>query len=79
MFFIKRYKSKKIKSTNIYKNRKYISTSKNPNLLYLLNKRFFWMKNYLKVKKILFKIGSGNGCLKKVITNNKIVIIAQRK
>jgi len=72
MFFIKKYKSKKIKSPNIYRNRKYISTSKNPNLLYLLNKRFLWMNNYIENKKIIFELGSGNGCLKRIIKNKNI-------
>jgi len=74
MFFIKKYKSKKIKSPNIYRNRKYISTSKNPNLLYLLNKRFLWMNNYIENKKIIFELGSGNGCLKRIIKNKNIIL-----
>ncbi len=74
MFFIKKYKSKKIKSPNIFKNRKYITKSKNSNLLYLLNKRFFWMKKYIKGKKIIFELGSGNGCLKRVVKNKNIIL-----
>ena len=49
-------------------------SSKNKNLIYLLNKRFSWMKEYLKGKKIIVELGSGNGCIKKIINDKKIIL-----
>ena len=74
MLFIKEYISKKNKSPDIYKNRRRVISSKNPNLLYLLNKRFNWMKKYTAKKKIIIELGSGNGCLKKIINNKNIIL-----
>ena len=74
MIFIQEYKAKKIKTPNIYENRSRILSSKNSNLIYLLNKRFAWMKKYLRGKKHIIELGSGNGCLTKVINNKKIVL-----
>ena len=74
MIFIQEYKAKKIKAPNIYENRSRILSSKNSNLIYLLNKRFAWMKKYLRGKKHIIELGSGNGCLTKVINNKKIIL-----
>ena len=74
MFFIKEYKAKKIKAPDNFINRKRIMASKNKNLLYLLDKRFSWMKKYIKGKKIIIELGSGNGCIKKVINNKDIIL-----
>jgi SAM-dependent methyltransferase len=74
MLFIKEYKAKKIKSPDIFNNRKRIIKSKNPNLIYLLNKRFSWMKEFLKKKKVIIELGSGNGCLKKIIKKKNIIL-----
>ena len=74
MIFIQEYKAKKIKTPNIYENRSRILSSQNSNLIYLLNKRFAWMKKYLRGKKHIIELGSGNGCLTKVINNKKIVL-----
>ena len=49
-------------------------SSDNKNLIYLLNKRFSWMKNYIKRKEIIIELGSGNGCIKKIIDNKKIIL-----
>jgi len=49
-------------------------SSENKNLIYLLNKRFSWMKKYIKGKKIIIELGSGNGCIKKIIDNKKIML-----
>ena len=67
MIFLKEYKAKKIKAPDNYSNRKRILSSENKNLIYLLNKRFAWMKNYISGKKIVIELGSGNGCIKKII------------
>ena len=74
MIFIQEYKAKKIKTPNIYENRSRILSSKNSNLIYLLNKRFAWMKKYLRGKKHIIELGSGNGCLTKVINNKKVIL-----
>lgn len=74
MFFLKEYKAKKIKDPDIFTNRRRILFSENKNLLYLLDKRFSWMKKYLKGKKTIIELGSGNGCIKKIINNKKIVL-----
>ena len=74
MFFLKEYKAKKIKAPDNFANRKRIISSENKNLIYLLNKRFFWMNKYIKNKKIIVELGSGNGCIKKIIHNKKIIL-----
>lgn len=74
MFFIKEYKAKNIKEPDILKNRKRVLSSKNLNLLYLLNKRFSWMKEFIKGKKIVIELGSGNGCLKRIVNKKNIML-----
>ena len=64
MFFIKEYKAKNIKEPDILKNRKRVLSSKNLNLLYLLNKRFSWMKKFIKEKKLLLSWGQVTAALK---------------
>ena len=44
----------------------------NNNFIFLLNKRFNWMKKYIKNKKIIIEVGSGN-CLIKNILSEKII------
>ena len=61
MFFLKEYNARKIKAPDNFANRKRIMTTKNKNLIYLLDKRFSWMKKYIKGKKIIVELGSGNG------------------
>ena len=51
MFFLKEYKAKKIKAPDNFKNRDRIISSKNKNLIFLLEKRFSWMESYIKGKK----------------------------
>lgn len=74
MFFLKEYKAKKIKAPNNFANRDRIMSSNNKNLIYLLEKRFSWMKKYLKSQKTVIELGSGNGCIKKIIDNRKIML-----
>ncbi len=74
MLFKKKYISKSVKSPNIFENRKKIFSSKNPNLIYLLEKRFKWMEKYINRKKIIIELGSGNGCIKKILKNKKIIL-----
>ena len=74
MIFIQEYKAKKIKKPDIFKNRLRILSSKNANLIYLLSKRFSWMKKYLRGKRHIIELGSGNGCLEKIIKNKNIIL-----
>ncbi len=74
MFFLKEYKAKKIKAPDNFYNRERIMSSGNKNLIYLLNKRFSWMKKYINRKKVIIELGSGNGCIKKIIDNKKIIL-----
>ena len=74
MLFKKKFISKSLKSPNIYENRKKIFSSKNPNLIYLLEKRFRWMEKYIKKKKLVIELGSGNGCIKKILNKKKFYL-----
>ena len=74
MFLMKSYTCKKIKKPDIFLSRDKIFKKQNNNLLFLLNKRFSWMKTFIKNKKIIIELGSGNGCLKKIINNDKIIL-----
>ena len=74
MFFLKEYKAKKIKAPDNFANRRRIMSSKNKNLIFLLEKRFSWMKKYIKGKKVIVELGSGNGCIEKIIQNKKIIL-----
>jgi len=74
MFFKKKFTSKSEKNPDIYENRKKIFKSNNPNLIYLLNKRFKWMKSYVKNKKTVIELGSGNGCLKRILKQKNILL-----
>lgn len=74
MFFKKKFISKSEKDPDIFQNRKKILKSNNPNLIYLLNKRFKWMRKYTKNKKIIIELGSGNGCLKRVLNQKNIIL-----
>lgn len=72
--FLSEYKPKKIKKDNVLSSRNKIFNSDNKNLNFLLNKRFKWIEKYLKNKKIIIELGSGNGCIKKILINYKIIL-----
>ena len=76
MFLPLEYKSNKKKKISERLVREKIFHKSNNNLDYLLKKRFNWMKKYLskKNKKIIFELGSGSGCIKKVLKNEKIIL-----
>ncbi len=74
MFFLKEYKAKSIKAPDNFENRKRILSTKNHNLIFLLQKRFSWMKKYLFRKKVVVELGSGNGCIEKIIKKNNILL-----
>ncbi len=70
------YKSKKKKRISEKVVRKKIFHQSNNNLDFLLKKRFNWMKKYLsgKNRKIIFELGSGSGCIKKILKKEKIIL-----
>ena len=65
MFLMKSYTCKKVKKPDIFLSREKIFKNQNNNLLFLLNKRFSWMKNFIKHKKIIIELGSGKWMFKK--------------
>jgi len=73
MLFFTEYKSTKIKKPDILACREEIFASKNKNLMFLLDKRYSWMKKFIKNKKIVIELGSGTGCIKKII-KKKIIL-----
>ena len=61
MFLTKEFNPKRIKKCNTYKSRSKIIKNTNKNLRYLLEKRFFWMNKFIKKKKNIIELRSGNG------------------
>ncbi len=51
--FFKEYNAKKVKEGDISKSREKFKNKKNKNLIFLLENRFFWMKEFIGNKKIL--------------------------
>ncbi len=74
MIFPKEFNPKKIKKCDAFKSRKKIIKNTNSNLRFLLEKRFLWMKRYLKNKKKIIELGSGNGSIKEILKNKNIVL-----
>ena len=74
MFFFKNFRPTIQKKFDLKNSRKKFFTRKSKNLEFLLNKRYFWMKKYLKKKKIIIELGSGNGLLKNILNNKKILL-----
>ena len=76
MFLPREYKSKKKKIFLENEVRNKIFFNCNKNLLFLLKKRFQWMKKYTESKnnKIIIELGSGSGCIKKIIDSKKILL-----
>ena len=73
MFFTKEFNPKRIKKCDTFKSRTKIIKNTNKNLKYLLDKRFAWMKKFIKKKKKVIELGSGNGIIKEVLKNNNIL------
>ena len=74
MIFPKEFKPKKIKKCDISESRKRFKNRKNKNLIFLLEKRFLWMRPFIKNRKNIIELGSGNGASKVILKNNKIVL-----
>ena len=74
MFFAKEFNPKRIKKCDTYKSRSKIIKNTNKNLRHLLEKRFFWMNKFIKRKKNIIEMGSGNGSLTKILKNKNILL-----
>ena len=70
MIFPKVFKPKRIKVCDISESRMRFKDRKNKNLKFLLEKRFLWMKKFIKNKKNIIELGSGNGASKEILRNN---------
>ena len=74
MFLPNKFKPTKQKKFDLQYSREKFFSKKSKNLLFLLNKRFDWMKKYFSKKKYIIELGSGNGLLKEVVKNKKIIL-----
>ena len=74
MFFPKEFNPKRIKKCDTFKSRSKIIKNTNKNLRYLLEKRFFWMNKFIKNKKKIIELGSGNGLIKELLKNKNIIL-----
>ena len=74
MIFIKEFKPKKIKKCDISESRKRFKDKRNKNLRFLLEKRFLWMRKFIRNKKNIIELGSGNGACKVILKNKSVIL-----
>ena len=74
MIFLKEFYPKKNIQCSIPNSRRKFKNKKNKNVNFLLEKRFLWMKKYIKKKKFIIELGSGNGASKDILKNKKIIL-----
>ena len=74
MIFLKEFNPKKIKKCDISESRKRFINKKNRNVRFLLEKRFLWMNEFIKGKKVIIELGSGNGASKDILNNKNIIL-----
>ena len=74
MINLKKFKPTKQKKFDLEKSRNKFKKRKSKNLKFLLDKRFNWMKKYLRNKNKIIELGSGNGLAKIVLKNKKIIL-----
>ena len=74
MLFPKKFNPTKIKKCDTFESRKRFKNQKNTNLKFLMEKRFFWMKKFIKNKKNIIELGSGNGASKDILKNKRIIL-----
>ena len=74
MILPKEFFPKRVKNSSIRDSRKKFQNKKNKNTIFLLEKRFFWMKNFLKGKKVIVELGCGNGACKEILQNKNIIL-----
>ena len=67
MFFLKEFNPTKIKECDVPESRKRYKSKKNNNVRFLLEKRFYWMNEFLIRKKNIIELGSGNGSSKDIL------------
>ena len=79
MIFKEEFYPKKIKRFSISKSRRRFKNKKNKNLIFLLEKRFIWMKKFIKNKKNIIELGSGNGASKEILDNKNIILTDVQK
>ena len=72
--FFKEYNAKKAKEGDISKSREKFKNKKNKNLVFLLENRFLWMKEFIGDKKNIIELGSGNGASKEILKNENIIL-----
>lgn len=65
---------KQVRDYSIPDSRKRFQNKKNKNVRLLLDKRLAWMKFFLKNKKYIIELGSGNGACKEILKNKKIIL-----
>ena len=70
--FLQKLISKNNKHPDINDSRKRIFSKNNQNFNFLLAKRFLLMEPFLKNRKVIIELGSGNGCIKSILKNNKV-------
>ncbi len=74
MFFLKEFYPKRIKTCSTLESRRKFLSKRNKNSIFLLEKRFIWMKKFLKNKSIIIELGSGNGASKYILKNKNIIL-----
>ena len=74
MFLPKEFKPTKNKKCDTEESRRRFKDKKNTNLRFLLEKRFLWMSKYIKNKKNIIELGSGNGASKDLLKNSNIIL-----
>jgi len=74
MIFLREFIPTKIKECNIPESRRRFKNKKNKNLRFLMEKRFLWMEKYIKNKKNIIEVGSGNGSCKDILKNKNIIL-----
>ena len=74
MILLKEFNPTKIKECNIPESRKRFKKNKKNNARFLLEMRFYWMKEFLTRKKNIIELGSGNGSSKDMLKNSKIIL-----
>ncbi len=74
MIFQKEFIPKKTKKFSMQESRKKFKNKNNKNLRFLAQKRFLWMKEFIKGKKNIIELGSGNGASKDILKNTKIML-----
>ena len=74
MIFQKEFNPKRFKKFNMNDSRRKFKNKKNKNLRFLAEKRFLWMKKFIKGKKKIIELGSGNGASKDILKNGNIIL-----